>query len=214
MDETSNAAFMALVEEVRSCTLCPLAQTRHNAVPGSGNPNADIMFIGEAPGFHEDRQGLPFVGAAGNVLDEMLASIELSRSDVFIGNMIKCRPPNNRDPSTSEMDACRPYLDRQIDLINPKVIVALGRHSFGKFFPGEPIGRSRGRPRDWRGRTVFPVYHPAATLHNPNLRSSLEQDFRKLRSLVESPPRQLAQTTASTPNPSQSGQQPEQGHLF
>ena len=192
MNESLTNDFAALVEEIRGCTLCPLSEGRTNAVPGEGDPHADIMFIGEAPGFHEDRQGRPFVGASGGVLDDMLAAIGLNRSDVFICNMIKCRPPDNRDPQPSEMDACRPYLDRQIDLIDPVVIVTLGRHSFGKFFPGEKIGQSRGRARRWtdgrggKDRTVFPVYHPAAILHNPRLRTALEEDFRKLPDLIRS----------------------------
>ncbi len=185
MNEAAPGDYSTLIEEIKSCTLCPLSEGRTNAVPGEGNPLASIMFIGEAPGFNEDRQGRPFVGAAGGVLDNMLATIGLGRYDVYIGNMLKCRPPDNRDPKPSEMDTCRPYLDRQIDLIDPKVIVTLGRHSFGKFFPGEAIGKSRGRPRRWRGRTVFPVYHPAATLHNPRLRPVLEEDFRKLPGLID-----------------------------
>ena len=191
MNEPASGAYLALVEEIKSCTLCPLSKTPTNAVPGEGNPQADIMFIGEAPGLNEDRQGRPFVGAAGTVLDKMLATIGLDRSDVYIGNMIKCRPPDNRDPEPSEMDACRPYLDRQIELIDPKVIVTLGRHSFGKFFPGETISKARGRARAWQGRIVFPVYHPAATLHNPRLRPVLEEDFKRLPSLIRSelPPR-------------------------
>lgn len=186
MNEPSSNAYLTLVEEIRGCVICPLSEGRTNAVPGEGNPNADIMFIGEAPGFNEDRQGRPFVGAAGGVLDGLLAVIGLDRSDVFIGNMIKCRPPDNRDPQTSEMEACRPYLDRQIEIIDPKVIVTLGRHSFGKFFPGEAISKARGRARPWQGRIVFPVYHPAAALHNPRLKPALEEDFRKLPELINS----------------------------
>lgn len=186
MKELSSSAYLTLVEEIRTCTICPLSDRRTNAVPGEGNLLADIMFVGEAPGFNEDRQGKPFVGAAGRVLDEMLAGIGMVRNDVYIGNMIKCRPPDNRDPKTSEMEACRPYLDRQIELIDPKVIVTLGRHSFGKFFPGEVISKSRGRPRPWGSRIVFPVYHPAAVLHNPRLKPALEEDFRKLFNVVNS----------------------------
>ena len=184
MNEPASVAYLGLVEEIKSCTLCPLSKSRTNAVPGEGNPQADIMFIGEAPGLNEDRQGRPFIGAAGTVLDKMLATIGLDRSDVYISNMIKCRPPNNRDPEPSEMATCRPYLDRQIELIDPKVIVTLGRHSFGKFFPGETISKARGRARAWQGRIIFPVYHPAATLHNPRLRPVLEEDFKRLLNLI------------------------------
>jgi len=195
MNAGASNDYLSLIEEINSCTLCALSQGRTNAVPGEGNPQADIMFIGEAPGVNEDRQGRPFVGAAGTVLDNMLAVIELDRSDVYICNMIKCRPPDNRDPQPCEMDTCRPYLDRQIELIDPKVIVTLGRHSFGKFFAGETIGKARGRPREWQGRTVFPVYHPAATLHNPRLKPVLEEDFRKLPGLIGA---NLPQATAET----------------
>jgi len=154
-------------------------------VPGDGSQTADIMFIGEAPGYNEDQQGLPFVGAAGNVLTSLLAGIGLQRSDVYITNMVKCRPNNNRDPLSGELEACSTYLDAQIELIDPKVIVTLGRFSFGKFFPGRSISRERGKPRSWGGRMIYPMYHPAATLHNPSLRPALENDFRNLLPLVE-----------------------------
>ena len=137
---------------VRSCTDCPLHTGRTNAVPGEGNPQADVMFIGEGPGFHEDRQGRPFVGPAGQLLEGLLASIGTNRSEVFIANMVKCRPPDNRDPAPSEISACSKYLDRQIELLNPKLIVTLGRFSLGRFFPGESItpgpgkGAREGRP--------------------------------------------------------------------
>ena len=137
----------------------------------------------------------------------MLATIELDRSDVYIGNMIKCRPPDNRDPEPSEMATCRQYLDRQIELIDPKVIVTLGRHSFGKFFPGEAISKSRGRARKWQGRVVFPVYHPAATLHNPRLRPILEGDFKQLPDLIraELPPRSEEHRVPQAPPVAQLG---------
>jgi uracil-DNA glycosylase family 4 len=206
MNAGASSDYLSLIEEINSCTLCALSQGRTNAVPGEGNPQADIMFIGEAPGVNEDRQGRPFVGAAGTVLDNMLAVIGLDRSDVYICNMIKCRPPENRDPQPSEMDTCRPYLDRQIELIDPKVIVTLGRHSFGKFFAGETISKARGRPREWNGRIVFPVYHPAATLHNPRLKPVLEEDFRKLPSLIgaNSP----SETTETETQPEDQGTTP------
>ena len=176
--------YDSLVEQIISCTKCGLAQGRTNSVPGDGSLDADIFFIGEGPGFHEDRQGLPFVGQAGNLLNEMLASIGLAREDVYITNMVKCRPPNNRDPFPSEISACAPYLDEQLEMIRPKVIVTLGRFSFSKFFPNEPIGRARGRPRDWSGYVIYPVYHPAAALRNPNLRQTLLDDFAALPELV------------------------------
>ncbi len=132
------------------------------------------MFIGEGPGFYEDRDGRPFIGQAGQLLDELLASIGLRRDDVFITNMVKCRPPNNRDPLPEEILACRTHLDKQLEMISPKVVVTLGRHSFSKFFPGEAISKARGKSRSWKGRTVFPMYHPAAALHNPKLRPVIE----------------------------------------
>ena len=174
-----------IVMQIAECTRCALSERRTRTVPGDGSPSAEIMFIGEAPGYNEDRQGLPFVGAAGNVLTDLLAGIGLRRSDVYITNMVKCRPNNNRDPLSGEIEACSTYLDAQIELIDPKVIVTLGRFSFGKFFPGRSISRERGKPRSWRGRMIYPMYHPAATLHNPRLRPALENDFRNLLPLVE-----------------------------
>jgi DNA polymerase len=178
--------FDQLVSEINGCTLCTLSAKRTRAVPGDGSRTADIMFIGEGPGFYEDRDGLPFVGPAGKLLDELLMSIGLSRQEVYITNMIKCRAPNNRDPLPGEIDACRPYLARQLDLIAPKVIVTLGRFSFARFFPGETISKARGKPRKWGDITVYPMYHPAAALHNPRLRGVIEADFRNLPALIES----------------------------
>ena len=175
----------AIAEQVAGCTQCELSEQRERTVPGSGAADADIMIIGEAPGYNENKQGLPFVGAAGGVLTELLAGIGLRREDVYITNMVKCRPPSNRDPQAAEMSACADYLDRQIALIDPKVIVTLGRFSFGKFFPGRSISRERGKPRMWNGRMIYPMYHPAATLHNPRLRPALESDFRNLPEMVE-----------------------------
>jgi DNA polymerase len=143
------------------------------------------MFIGEGPGFYEDRDGKPFVGPAGKLLEEMLGKIGLSRQDVYITNMLKCRPPRNRDPLPDEIDACRSYLDLQIEMISPKVIVALGRFSFSKFFPGESISRARGKPRKWHDLTVYPMYHPAAALHNPGLKPAIESDFSNLLGIIE-----------------------------
>ena len=174
-----------LVSRIKSCTLCSLSEKRTQAVPGEGSPDADIMFIGEGPGFYEDRDGLPFIGPSGKFLDELLASAGLRRETVYITNMVKCRPPNNRDPLPGEVDACRPYLNSQIDMISPRVIVTLGRHSFTKFFPGESLTKARGRPRRWRDITVYPMYHPAAALHNPRLRPIIVEDFDRLPSLVE-----------------------------
>ncbi len=193
--------FDDLERQVRSCTLCPLAEERTNAVPGEGARDADVMFIGEGPGFHEDRQGRPFVGPAGKFLDELLHGIGLRREDVYITNMVKCRPPKNRDPLPAELAACRPYMDSQLDLIKPKVIATLGRFSFSKFFPNEPISRARGKARKWASYTVFPMYHPAAALHNPGLRPTIEGDFSKLPALIN----EIAEAESAKPEPQQLG---------
>ena len=163
-------------------------QNRSRAVPGEGPESAEIMLIGEAPGFNEDKQGRPFVGAAGQFLDKLLASANLSRESVYITNTVKCRPLNNRDPLPVEMAACRKYLDRQIEVIAPKVIVTLGRHSLTAFLPKETISKSRGRPRSVLGRTLFPMYHPAAALHQQSLREVIEADIKKLPDLLKEAP--------------------------
>ena len=178
---------------VRACTDCPLHRGRTNAVPGEGNPSAELMFIGEGPGFHEDRQGRPFVGPAGQLLEGLLASIGTTRDNVFIANMVKCRPPDNRDPQPPEIAACAKYLDRQIELVNPKIIVTLGRFSLGRFFPGESITRARGRLRQKDGRLIFPVMHPAAALRRPELRATMVEDFRAIAAALESAPEPAAE---------------------
>ena len=178
--------FEELVQTIKTCTLCSLSKKRTNAVPGEGSPNADVVFIGEGPGFYEDRDGRPFVGQSGKFLDELLASIGLKREDVYITNMLKCRPPNNRDPLPTEMKACKPYLDSQLAMIAPKVVVTLGRHSFAKFFPGETISQGRGKPRKWNNLMIYPMYHPAAGLHNAKLRPVIKSDFSRLPSLIDS----------------------------
>ena len=174
--------------EVSNCTDCPLHQNRSRAVPGEGPENAEIMLIGEAPGFNEDKQGRPFVGAAGQFLEKLLASANLSREDVYITNTVKCRPLNNRDPLPVEMAACRKYLDRQIAAIAPKVIVTLGRHSLTSFLPKETITKARGRPRSVNGMILFPMYHPAAALHQQSLREVIEADIKKLPTLLKEIP--------------------------
>jgi len=143
------------------------------------------MFIGEAPGFHEDQQGRPFVGAAGKFLDELLDSIDLKRKDVFIANVIKCRPPGNRDPLPEEMEGCRPFLDRQIELIRPKLVVTLGRFSMARAFPKARISRIHGQPRKIDGVVYYPMYHPAAALHQPSLRRTIEEDMLRIPELIE-----------------------------
>ncbi len=174
----------AVAQEVSVCTRCDLHHSRKNAVPGEGPANAEIMFIGEGPGFHENEQGRPFVGAAGKYLDELLAKINLKRSDVFIGNVVKCRPPGNRDPLPQELAACSEYLERQIAAINPKVIVTLGRYSLAHFVPNAKISEIHGQAMRVRGRLVVAMYHPAAGLHQRSLMSAIEEDFLRLPEII------------------------------
>lgn len=175
-------------EAVRGCTDCSLCEGRTNAVPGDGDPSSEIMFVGEGPGYYEDVQGLPFVGQAGQLLNELLAEIGLKREEVYITNVVKCRPPKNRDPQPDEIHECSKYLDRQIELIDPKVIVTLGRYSMDRFFPGQRISRIHGTARRTAGRMVVPMYHPAAALHQPSLRRTLSDDFAKIIVAAEATP--------------------------
>ena len=184
MTNISQMTLEQLDEAIHACTLCPLHQGRTQSVPGEGPPGADIMFIGEGPGFHEDRQGRPFVGAAGKFLEELLASIDMTREQVFIANVAKGRPPGNRDPSPSELSACEPYLERQIQLIRPKVIVTLGRFSMYRYFPGASISKIHGQPKRVGNLLVVPMFHPAAALHQPKWRPLVEADFKKLPGLI------------------------------
>lgn len=171
--------------EVRACHKCRLSKGRTKAVPGEGPANAELLFIGEAPGFYEDRQGRPFVGPSGKLLEEMLASIGLSRNQVFITNVIKCRPAQNRDPQQDEIEACQPYLDRQIEAMRPKVIVTLGRFSMQRYFPGQSITRIHGQVKRQDGVACIPFFHPAAALRNPQWMEALKADFKKLPGLVQ-----------------------------
>lgn len=170
--------------EVRVCENCKLFVSRKLSVPGEGPADAEIMFIGEGPGFHENEQGRPFVGAAGKFLSELLAGIHLKREDVFIANVVKCRPPGNRDPEPDELEACDKYLERQIAAIDPHIIVTLGRISMGKFFPDARISSIHGQARWVKDRLVVAMYHPAAALHQPALRPTLQDDFNKLPGYV------------------------------
>ncbi len=193
MPSAKEDAWRLLVEEIKGCRKCPLHETRTNPVPGEGSLDAEIMFVGEAPGRREDETGRPFVGAAGRLLTELLEMIGLRREEVFITNVVKCRPPNNRDPRDEEIRACSPYLIRQIQLIRPRVIVALGRHS-ARFLFGE-AGLRWGSMSSMHGKSydavvagvpvkLMATYHPAAALYNPRLRGVLEEDFRRLRLLL------------------------------
>lgn len=197
----------AVAREVETCTDCKLHLSRKNAVPGEGPADADLMFIGEGPGFHENEQGRPFVGAAGRFLEELLASIDLTREDVFIGNVVKCRPPGNRDPQANEIEACAQYLDRQIHAVNPKVIITLGRFSMARYFPNAKISVIHGQERVINGRLVVPMYHPAAALHQPSLRRVVEEDFARLPELI-------ALRRDSTAPPQITQDDPEQLSLF
>ena len=184
MDKAKELKIVA--EEIAICDKCPLSKTRSKTVPGEGNSNAEIMFIGEAPGFNEDQKGIPFCGAAGSFLAEMLAEIGLERSDVFIANTLKCRPPENRDPEESEKEACKSYLERQIKIIEPKLIVCLGRHSMSALMPGagsitQLHGKAVRRPS---GQVYLALYHPAAALHNGGLRQTLIEDFQKIPAIL------------------------------
>jgi len=170
----------SVAQQVSACTACQLHVSRKRSVPGEGPANADILFIGEGPGFYENEQGRPFVGQAGKLLEELLAKIGLTRAQVFITNVVKCRPPGNRDPLPEELGACSGYLEKQIEAINPKVIVTLGRFSMARFMPGVRISEVHGKPRWVDGRLIVPMYHPAAALHQPTLRPALEKDFTHL----------------------------------
>jgi uracil-DNA glycosylase len=198
------------LDEIRSqvarCKACKLGTGSARAVPGEGNPNAKVIFVGEAPGFYEDQQGKPFVGPAGKLLDELLKVAGFSRQDVFITNVVKHRPPGNRDPEADELEACDGYLRAQIAAINPQVIVTLGRFSLGKFVPNVKSMRDiHGRALPYNGMTICAMYHPAAALHQASLKSVLEQDFRNLPMIIA-----RATQKASAPEPEQPPQEPPQ----
>ncbi|HEX7197114.1 MAG TPA: uracil-DNA glycosylase [Candidatus Limnocylindria bacterium] len=175
------AALARIAEAVHGCTRCPLAAGRIRAVPGEGNVVSDVLLVGEGPGAREDRTGRPFVGPAGELLAELLGAIGWHRDDVFITNIVKCRPPANRDPEPAEVSACSPYLDAQEQALDPAVVVTLGRHSLQRYLPGARIGAIHGRlRRSYDGQHVFPMYHPAAALHQASLRETLFRDIRGL----------------------------------
>ncbi|MCS7206847.1 MAG: uracil-DNA glycosylase [Dehalococcoidia bacterium] len=193
----------ALAQRIRACQDCPLARTRTQAVPGEGPDTPLIMCIGEAPGYHEDQEGRPFVGPAGRFLEELLASVGIKRSEVYITNVVKCRPPDNRDPLPGEIEACKKYLDEQIALLRPKIIVTLGRYSLARFAPKESISKVHGKPRRIPEGILFPMYHPAAALHYQGLRPVLEQDIRLLPELIRQVQQGLAQVPSAEPPPQQ-----------
>lgn len=173
-----------LYQRIERCYDCELSQSRTRVVPGEGPEKVDLLLIGEAPGWHEDQQGRPFVGPAGQFLDKLLASINLKRNQVYIANVIKCRPPANRDPLPSEIQSCNKWLDEQIKLLSPKIIITLGRYSLAKFFPNESIGKIHGKPKKIDDIVYFPMYHPAAALHQGSLRKVIEDDMLTIPKLL------------------------------
>lgn len=215
MSLTAVETLQLIAQETKGCTLCGLHAGRTKAVPGEGPPDAKIMLIGEGPGYHEDRQGRPFVGPSGQFLDELLAMAGLQRSEVFIGNVVKCRPPQNRDPQPDEVATCtKHYLFRQIEAINPTVIVTLGRFSMTLFMPREKISRIHGQPRTVDGRLIVPMFHPAAALHQPQNRPLIEADFQRLPEILANAEHDAA-SKAAAPAPQQDDGPPlEQLSLF
>ena len=197
------SALSELYEEIALCHQCELAKYRTRVVPGEGAENAEIMFIGEAPGWHEDQQGRPFVGPAGLYLDQLLTSISLKREQVYIANVIKCRPLANRDPLPTEISNCRMWLERQIELIHPKMIVTLGRYSMAMFFPGKSISKIHGTAQKQDNIIYYAMYHPAAALHQQSLRQAIEADMLKIPSLL-----------AQAENVPQAKEEPQQLTLF
>jgi len=204
MDAVERAAALRdYAEQTASCTKCALSQGRTQVVFGSGSPDADLMFVGEAPGFHEDQQGVPFVGQAGKLLDKLLGGIGLTRADVFVVNVLKCRPPGNRDPLPEEIAACEPHLFRQIELIEPKLVATLGNFAT-KLLSGRPAGITRVHGQEQEvtlgTRTVhlYPIYHPAAALYTPSMLRVLEEDFARIPALLE---RAVVDEPSAAPEP-------------
>lgn len=207
---TPEEILVEVAKEVSGCTKCPLHHSRKLAVPGDGPAKADIMFIGEGPGFHENEQGRPFVGAAGKYLEELLEGIGMRRSDVFITNVVKCRPPGNRDPEPIEIETCSGYLDRQIQAINPKVIVTLGRFSMARYLPNAKISAVHGKATHVNGRLIVAMYHPAAALHQPALKSTIAEDFAHLPELIA----RAAPSADDRNEPPAENKEPKQLSLF
>ncbi len=183
--EEKKTILESITAEVSTCDKCPLFKGTIHGVPGEGNPNADILFIGEGPGKKEDELGRPFVGAAGKLLEELLKYIGITRNDVFIANVVKHRPPGNRDPLPNEVEACWPYLKKQVETIEPKIIVTLGRHSLGRFLPGKAISQVHGKPFRAGKIIYYPMYHPAAALYSGNLRPIMFEDIARIPKILE-----------------------------
>lgn len=211
MSEDRTSRLDAVAQEIHNCTACRLHERATKAVPGYGDVNAEILFIGEAPGAEEDRQGLPFVGRSGQYLDYLLNLIGMKREQVFITNVVKHRPPENRDPSPDEIVACKPYLDRQFEIIDPLVVATLGRFSMARYFPDGKISQIHGKPRYADNRAYYPLFHPAAALRNPNLRRDMEADIRRLLEVVEEVKRRRAGGVQTPVQPPQQKTEAEQG---
>jgi DNA polymerase len=202
-----------LAKQIVVCTKCELHRSRKKAVPGEGPPQAEIMFIGEGPGFHENEQGRPFVGAAGQFLDQLLEQAGVTRADVWITNVVKCRPPGNRDPLPDEVEVCTSnYLQRQIEIVNPSIIVSLGRFSMGLFFKGAKITQIHGQMRKVADRFVIAMYHPAAALHQISLKPAIMADFARLPELLQQARAGLGRSTA--PEQKKEEDRPKQMNLF
>jgi uracil-DNA glycosylase family 4 len=198
------SALSELCQEIALCQKCEmLVKNRTRVVPGDGPEDADVMFVGEAPGWHEDQQGRPFVGPAGLFLEQLLASIDMKRRQVYIANVIKCRPPENRDPLPSEIYNCREWLNRQIEIIRPKIIVTLGRYSMAMFFPGKSISKIHGTAQKQGNIIYYAMYHPAAALHQQSLRRTIEEDMLKIPSLL-----------TQVESMAEASQQPKQLNMF
>ena len=212
MDAEETLAQVA--REVEVCTQCELHHSRKKSVPGEGPAHAEIMFIGEGPGFHENEQGRPFVGAAGKFLDQLLAQAGVTRAEVFIGNVVKCRPPENRDPQPDELAACNVYLERQIEAINPSIIVTLGRFSMNKFMPGAKISQVHGQMRKVGERYVIAMFHPAAALHQAALKPAILADFAKLPELLKEARKALGRTKVEASKQEEAKEDPKQLSLF
>ena len=209
--EARRGALVEVYNQAQACVRCPLSETRNRVVFGAGNADADLMFVGEAPGAEEDHQGLPFVGRAGNFLTELLEGIGLRREDVFIANVIKCRPPGNRDPQPEEIDSCRPYLEKQVELIQPRVIASLGNFAT-KLLTANPTGitKVRGTPQEHLlgGRWLYmlPLFHPAAGLRTPRVAEELREDFQRIPELLAQPlPEPEPLVMEGEPEPDQMG---------
>ena len=211
---TAEQILAQIAKDVSNCTKCALHHSRKKAVAGEGPANAEIMFIGEGPGFHENEQGRPFVGAAGQFLDQLLAQAGVTRAHVWVGNVVKCRPPGNRDPEPAELAACDVYLEQQIEAINPSIIVTLGRISMSKFMPGAKISQVHGQMRKLGNRYVIAMFHPAAALHQASLMPTIIADFAKLPELLQQARAGLGRLAVEVQKQVEDREDPKQLSLF